>query len=299
MELSVLIPVRDRTAHLANLIDGLNRADGAPRFEVIVGRMGGEDPGPVLARARGFEARTIEVEGEELPLARARNSLAKAAAGEVLVFLDVDCVPAAGLLATYAATLRDRDALAIGETRHLPRGFVPEGAPELVLRRAARPHREREGLFPQPGAVRTDERHDLFWSLNFAVRRTTFTRRIGGFDEGYRGYGIEDTDFAMRAARAKVPLAWVGGALAFHQHHPPTRLEPEGIPALVENVRRYRERWGEWPAKGWLEELAALGMVEWDEADGRLESAATVSRWSAARPAPSPSAQPSRATRRA
>jgi GT2 family glycosyltransferase len=75
--------------------------------------------------------------------------------------------------------------------------------------------------------VRTDERHELFRSLNFAVRRTTFSKRIGGFDEDYRGSENEDTDFAMRAARAGVPVAWVGGALAFHQDHPPTRLRSE------------------------------------------------------------------------
>ena len=82
----------------------------------------------------------------------------------------------------------------------------------------------------------------------------------------------------MRAARAGVPLAWVGGAPAFHQHHPPTRLRPEGIPALVENARRYRERWGDWPAKGWLAELAARGLVDWDEATGTLSARASAIR---------------------
>jgi GT2 family glycosyltransferase len=267
---SVLTPVRDRTEHLANLVAGLRRADGAPSFELLVGWMGGEDPRPALGRARGFEARAIEIEGEELPLARARNELADAAAGSVLVFLDVDCVPSAGLLASYAKALRKHDALAIGETRYLPQGFRADGAEERSLRRAARAHPERVGLFPGPGEVRSGGDHHLFWSLSFAVRRDTFRERIGGFDEAYRGYGIEDTDFAMRAARADRPLAWVGGALAFHQHHPPTRLRPEGVPALVENVRRYRDNWGEWPARGWLEELSATGLIDWDEEAGTL-----------------------------
>ena len=191
----------------------------------------------------------------------------------MLVFLDVDCVPSRGLLGAFATALEEHDALGVGETRYLPKGFVPEGADEAVLRRAARPHAARGGLFPAPGVARIDTRHELFWSLNFAVRRETFRERIGGFDEGYRGYGIEDTDFAMRAARAEVPLAWIGGALAFHQHHEPTRLRPEGVPTLVANARRYRERWGEWPARGWFDELAAAGLVDWDEAADRLEPA--------------------------
>lgn len=272
MRLSVLVPVRDRIEHLTNLVAALERADGAPEFELLVGWMGGADPRPALARARGFAAEAVEVEGEELPLARARNRLAGAARSERLVFLDVDCVPSRSLLRAYAEALARHDALAIGETRYLPRGFVPAGAGETVLRRAAHPHPDRAGLFPAVGESRLDTRHDLFWSLNFALGRDAF-RRIGGFDEGYRGYGIEDTDFAMRAAAAEVPLAWVGGALAFHQHHEPTRLRSEGVPALVANARRYRERWGDWPAKGWLAELAAAGLVEWDEAGDRLEAA--------------------------
>jgi GT2 family glycosyltransferase len=269
-ELSVLVPVRDRTEHLANLVAGLGRVDGALSFELLVGWMGGEDPRHALGRARGFEARAIEIDGDEMPLARARNELANAASGSVLVFLDVDCIPSAGVLNSYARALHEHDALAIGETRYLPRGFRADGADERSLRRAARAHPDRAGLFPAPDEVRIGGEHELFWSLSFAVRRETFRERIGGFDETYRGYGIEDTDFARRAARAGVPLAWVGGAPAFHQHHPPTRLRPGGVPALVENVRRYRENWGEWPAKGWLEELASAGLIDWDEAAGTL-----------------------------
>jgi hypothetical protein len=231
--LSVLVPVRERTAHLANLIDGLGHAADAPRFELVVGWMGGEDPRPALDQARGFAASAIEVEGEgegegdELPLALARNRLAAAAAGEVLVFLDADCIPSRSLLAAYAAALYDRDALGVGDARYLPKGFQASGANELLLRRAGHPHPDRVGLFPAPAVVRSDDRHELFRSLNFAVRRITFTERIGGFDEDYRGAENEDADFAMRTARAGVPVAWVGGALAFHQHHPPTRVRPE------------------------------------------------------------------------
>jgi Glycosyl transferase family 2 len=212
VEISVLTPVRDRGDHLANLVDGLNRAD-ALEFELLVGWMGGADPRPALDRGRGFAAGAIAIEGDELPLARARNELAAAARGDVLVFLDVDCVPSRSLLAIYAATLADHDALAIGEVRYLSQGFRGEGATEDAMRRAASPRRERVDLFLAGGKVRLDDRHELFWSLNFAVRRATFEQRIGGFDPAYRGYGIEDTDFAMRAARAAVPLA-------FHQHHP-------------------------------------------------------------------------------
>ena len=99
--------------------------------------------------------------------------------GEVLVFLDADCVPSASLLATYAAVLDERELLAVGETRYLPKGFVPDGTEEAVLRRAARPHPERGSLFSAPGVARVDPRYELFWSLNFAVRRATSSTESG------------------------------------------------------------------------------------------------------------------------
>ena len=82
-----------------------------------------------------------------------------------------------------------------------------------------------------------------------------------------------------RAAAPAVPLAWVGGALAFHQHHPPTRLR----------AGRASRRWSRTPAatasagasgrrRGWLEELAAAGLVGWDEEAGTLEPCASAIR---------------------
>jgi GT2 family glycosyltransferase len=266
---SVLTLVRDRVAHLDNLAAGLRRSDRPP-LELIVAWMGGADPQEALAAPAPFATRVIEVGGEVLPLARARNELARAARGELLVFLDVDCVPGAELVGSFVAALDDLDAVAVGRTLYLPPGAGSEDEPRLL--ELASEHRGRMPLFAADLSV--DHRHDLFWSLSFALRRQSFLDRIGGFDEGYRGYGIEDTDFAMRARRCQIPLAWVRGALAFHQNHPPTRLRADAVPALVGNVRRFQRAWGSWPARGWLEELARADLIRWDEEAGEIEALA-------------------------
>ena len=64
-----------------------------------------------------------------------------------------------------------------------------------------------------------DQRFELFWSLSFATGVADW-HRFGGFCEQFRGYGAEDTDFAFRAADRGARLAWVGGATAYHPHHP-------------------------------------------------------------------------------
>ena len=43
----------------------------------------------------------------------------------------------------------------------------------------------------------------LFWSLNFAVRRTVWDE-LGGFDEGFGGYGGEYTDLAFTARQTQL-----------------------------------------------------------------------------------------------
>ena len=123
---------------------------------------------------------------------------------------------------------------------------------------------------PADGSVVVDGRHDLFWSLSFGVSAATWDV-LGGFDTGYVGYGAEDTDLAYRARSLGRSVAWFGGGTAFHQWHPPSRLDPARTGELVRNARRFRRRWGRWPMEGWLHELAAAGRVEFDPAADRLE----------------------------
>jgi GT2 family glycosyltransferase len=217
--------------------------------EVVIARMGGPDPASVAVEVP-CPVRQIEVAGDALPLALARNSAAVAAGGDVLVFLDVDCVPAPGIFCEYERVLARRDVLAVGQTR-----FRNERG-ELESRQ---PH-----AFESRVSIGRD--HENFWSLNFAVRRLTFLDRIGGFDRDYAGYGIEDTDFAMSAREAGVPIAWLSEALAIHQHHAPSRFDPDGVGPLLRNMRRFEAKWGFWPARGWLSELAERGLVRWDGA---------------------------------
>ena len=49
-----------------------------------------------------FPIRQVQVTGSELPLSRARNTVAAEAKGDCLVFLDVDCIPAPELIAGFA-----------------------------------------------------------------------------------------------------------------------------------------------------------------------------------------------------
>ena len=113
---------------------------------------------------------------------------------------------------------------------------------------------------PQTIAERYLADPDLFWSLSFAVDPATWGR-LGGFCEAYVGYGGEDTDLGRTAIARGTGLGWVGGARAYHQHHPVSSPPVEHLDDILRNGRLFHERWGEWPMTGWLEEFERRGLV--------------------------------------
>ncbi len=221
-----------------------------------------------LARTAGADVVTLDVPADgRLPLARARNAGAAAAlaAGcELLVFLDVDCLPGPGLIAGYAgAATVAPDALLCGPVTYLPPLDLPDDPARLTDRITT--HRTPHAARPDPadGEIERGDAYELFWSLSFAVRADTWAR-LGGFWPEYAGYGAEDTDLAFTARAAGVPLCWVGGADAYHQHHPVSRPPVEHLDDILANGALFARRWGTWPMTGWLEQFERRGLVARD-----------------------------------
>ncbi|MFD3548789.1 glycosyltransferase family 2 protein [Streptomyces sp. NPDC058655] len=261
MRTAVITLAAGRHAHLRLQQAGFARSALAPDHYVVVSMA---DPGIEALLAEGAPAAdviTLPLADGRLPLAAARNagaSRALAAGADVLVFLDVDCVPGPALLGRYAGTARE-GALLCGTVSYLPPpppgGYRLEQLPELAAPHGGRP-------VPSDDQVLRGGDPRLFWSLSFALTAATWTR-IGGFCEAYTGYGGEDTDFAATAARRGVDLWWVGGAPAYHQHHPTHHPPVQHLDDILRNGALHRERWGTWPMEGWLRDFEAAGLVEY------------------------------------
>ena len=140
--LSVATLVRGRVDHLANVILGLCR-QSKPPMELIVAAMD-DEPYEDLPDAP-FPIRRMRVPGHQLPLAAARNAAAKAARGDGLVFLDVDCIPHPRLCADYAKHLSVTDGLLMGEVLYLPGGSNAEGWTFEAFEDVAVKHSDRQG----------------------------------------------------------------------------------------------------------------------------------------------------------
>jgi N-acetylglucosaminyl-diphospho-decaprenol L-rhamnosyltransferase len=208
-----------------------------------------------------------------LPIAAARNAGAEAAlaaGADVLVFLDVDCVPGPELIGAYEAAARTPelcDDILCGPVSYLPP--APRTGYDLAtIATLAEPHPARPA--PAPGAVVRGGDHDLFWSLSFAVTASTW-RRIGGFAEAYVGYGGEDTDFSAIASGLGIQLAWVGAARAFHQHHAVESPPVSHLDDILRNATLFRSRWGRWPMDGWLTAFEDAGLIAYSPTRGVYE----------------------------
>ena len=267
MKTAVITIVHGRHQHLRRQLEGL--AVGAPPADlhVVVALADPEVPA-LVPSAPGRHVVCHDGDPAALPLAAARNAGAQAAlsrGADLLVFLDVDCIPGRELVGRYRETAEaaeHRDALLCGPVTYLappdPQGYDLTALP-------VRPHPARPAPAGHEVLAGTD--YALFWSLSFAVTASTW-HRIGGFCPEYRGYGGEDTDFAQTAAAAGVGLRWVGGAHAFHQYHPTSNPPVQHLDDIVRNATVFHRRWGWWPMAGWLDAFEAQGLIE-RRADGR------------------------------
>jgi hypothetical protein len=250
---SLLTIVKGRDGHLGNLLAGLSRGTALPHRCVVVDM--GESSAAIPPTP--FPLLHHRMPSPGLPLARARNAAAALAETPLLIFLDVDCIPAANLVVALAADAAAEDALICCEILYLPAGAAQRGWDEAQLRAVGQRHAVRH--FPKAG-LREEPNTGLFWSLAFAVRQDTF-RRLGGFDEIFTGYGAEDTDLAFRARAAGVPLIFTGCTVAFHQHHRVYDPPLQHFADIVANAERFRTRHGFWPMDGWLDAFAAMGLI--------------------------------------
>lgn len=278
IDLSVITIVRNRPRHLQRLIEGLAASDELP-LEVVVVDMSDE---PVVLPQLPFPSRRIDFHRDHLALADARNEGARATTGEHLLFLDVDCIPQRNLVATMDRMLTEYDALICPEVRYLgPDGAELNGDGELMRASVRHPVRN----FPDTG-VRIEHNAGLFWSLAFGIRRERFDE-LHGFDAGYDGYGAEDTDFGFRAREAGLPLLFMGGTGAFHQHHGVISPPLQHLTDIVRNAERFHNRWGIWPMDGWLAQFAAMKLIAFDGRMLKLLRQPTVAEIQAATQPPS------------
>lgn len=176
-----MIPVHQSAALLDNGLSRLMAGTARPT-ECIVVDDGSTDDSAQVARRHGA---TVLATEERRGPAHARNLGARAARGEILLFLDADVRPAPETVERVGATFRDDPRLEalIGSYDDEPSspGFASQ-------------YKNLLHCFVHQSAKRTAS---TFWSGCGAIRREVFLD-IGGFDESYNRPAIEDIELGYR-----------------------------------------------------------------------------------------------------
>ena len=281
---SVCTLVRNRRSNLENLLLGL-RQSAHPVAELVVVHMN-EAPYAGLPAAP-FPVRQVRLDNaaNNLPLAQARNRAVREARQELLILLDVDCIPHPEMVGRLVRDVQKTGGLVMGTIRYLqPEGNAPGWNFEQLEARSV-PH-ERRPVVPA-GEVLAEPNYALFWSLCFACTRATWAQ-IGGFDESFPGYGGEDTDFAFTAEKLGVPFH-LSEATCYHQYHAICRPPLSNFDNIVRNSQVFRRKWDRWCMEGWLAAFAARDLIDWTESGKgvrvlRRPTAAEIEAATVARP---------------
>ncbi|MFF8970312.1 glycosyltransferase family 2 protein [Streptomyces sp. NPDC014995] len=234
MAVSVVVPTRDRTTRLLLTLTALGHQTlDRERFEVVL-----VDDAP----ERGAVAQVLSALPGGLPIrsaatggrgaARARNTGARLARGEVLLFLDDDTVATPGLLEAHLAAHRGADAAVVhGAVTDLSAfSLTPEPQPLRTALTGAR------GRTMDPGTVadldsavplfgprrsfiertarkvtQSPEYAPLRWltciGTSTSVRRAVFDE-VEGFDEHYgQLWGGEDLELGLRLSASGATFA--------------------------------------------------------------------------------------------
>lgn len=268
MRIVVVTVVHGRHRHLRRQLEGLDRSEVLPDEHVVVAL----NDSAVADIVRGSRVPTrvcpLETGETALPIGKARNAGAREAIvdrADVIVFLDVDCIPDRRLIERYIhAALAMPNALLSGPVAYLEP--PPPGGYDMNALAGKPGHPDRP--VPAEDAIAAGADHRLFWSLSFAVTAATWLR-LGGFCEQYVGYGAEDTDLGQLAAQRGIGHAWVGGAWAYHQFHPVADPPVNNVGDIVRNANLFHDRWGWWPMSDWLTTFDTRGLARLR--DGRWE----------------------------
>jgi glycosyltransferase involved in cell wall biosynthesis len=206
--ISIVIPTYNRPERLADCLRSCSRLDYPPeRFEVIVVDDGGvESLAEAIEQVRGAIKVTL-LRQENAGPATARNTGARAAKGEFLVFTDDDCSPAQDWLAVLATRFKASPDCAIGgHTANALTGNFYATATQLLVSYLIAYYAEK------PGSLR------FFPSSNLGFPTARF-RAEGGFNGSFPRSAGEDREMCDRWQQKGLRMIHAPEAVVDHSHH--------------------------------------------------------------------------------
>jgi GT2 family glycosyltransferase len=221
MTVSVVIPTYNRSVILARTLESLAAQEkNSPRFDVHVADDGSEeDIRSVVEAAVELDAHYHRRERDRFGAGQARNMAAAVAKGDVVVFLDSDCLVGPDFITGHAAWHAGggKTVLIGGRSRSVM------GSDDELADYRKRLRRRTAGL--QHG----NEIFRSFVTSNVSLPLGLF-HEVGGFDERFHRWGGEDTELGWRL--------WQAGAVFLDDETVSVRHQIEEDPSGGSEGRR-------------------------------------------------------------
>lgn len=175
---SIIIPAYNEEKLLPDCLDSLLGVDyPADKMEIIVVDNGSSDRTRTIAESYG----AVVLRDDKRTVSGLRNMGAEAARGEILAFVDADCMVARRWLEAASKYYDDRNVSVWGAAPGLPGDATWVQSTWIIIR----------------GNSETVQAVSWLESMNLFARRDTF-RKAGGFNEAL--HTCEDVDFCYRMA---------------------------------------------------------------------------------------------------
>jgi len=177
---SVVIPAYNASKTIDDCLTSILKQDFSD-YEVVVVDDGSTDD--TVEKVKEYPVKLVRSPHQGLPAAR--NTGVDASKGNILVFLDSDCVVGRDLVAKLIGALQN---------------------PEVGVAQPWWDNVNKDRLVPSlifkiyEYSVSSIKYRDYFWGYCFAIRRE-FLKRVGGFDPR-TGIGAEDVELAHRIVKA-------------------------------------------------------------------------------------------------
>ncbi|HET9067423.1 MAG TPA: glycosyltransferase [Amaricoccus sp.] len=197
--ITVVVPLYNKAGTIAATLRGLAAQKTDRSFEVLVVDDGSGDGGAEIARAAGAQLLDQPNGGPSA----ARNAGARAARGEIVLFLDADCGPPPNWVEAMAGALDDpRFDAVMGTIRPSNDGVIPRIVQLEIDERYEGMRKSADGV-------------DFIAAPACGFRRSVFLA-LDGFDESLRQ--AEDVEIAYRLTARGSRIAFVEAAPVRHEH---------------------------------------------------------------------------------
>ncbi|MBZ5630066.1 MAG: glycosyltransferase [Acidobacteriia bacterium] len=203
---SIVIPVRNEEARIGHCLAAITKLDFTGRaLDVVIVDNGSTDQ--TVAIAQGFADRLnlSILERPGVRISALRNAGVAASKGELVAFLDADCIPASAWLSSAIDLM-------------LRRGKVVIGSDYLIPPNSSWVARAWYGSEPLPELAPVS----FVPSGDLLVSRAVFNE-IGGFNESIQTN--EDCEFCLRARMAGFPVYAASSVAVVHLGTPQTLLQ--------------------------------------------------------------------------